>query len=286
MLYESNRYPYLQNDDYYLRDLSNGNGVQMFVPLDARDYGSEITYQDATVFPEAQFVVNAALKRRSQGLLVEGEPGSGKSHLSDDLMFAVGAANNAPAMSLSLHVVGGSAAGLENAQRYVEQFKNRIGDNRGLIIFDNLDYLGYKGHRRANRTREFATGIADLVKAVLDNPRLVTIGNIHDPDWRTGQWTWQDDEINNSANRALRMFEGEPYKFEGKLSVLGLVQTVLETWPGIPEELAINHVGELAVGGLADFFHARHVDPVLYASAPDKALAQARNGRAARKNEL
>lgn len=274
---------YAESDAYFINDQHNGHGVLAVVPENSIDYGLEFAFQDDTVFPEATDIALRALKAPAQALLVQGEPGSGKSHLVDDLVLAIGAANNAPAMALSLHIIGGSALGLENARSHLDNFLRRTGDKKSLVVLDNLDYLGYKGSRRLNRARELARGFDDIVGALLENPRLITIGTVHDPEWRQNQWQWEDAELNTHATHAIEAIGGKPYQFKGALSVSGLVEVVTETWPTISEEAAESHIGKLALNEHADFFHARHVDPMLYATDPSAAIKQAEQGRESRK---
>lgn len=134
-----------ESDGFLVNDQRNGHGVLMYVPESPQDFGDKLSYQDETVFPEATDIALRALRAPNKGLLVLGEPGSGKSHLVDDLVLAHGAANNAPAMTLSLHLVGGSATGLENAKGYVDTFTRRIGDTQGLVVLDNLGYRHFRG---------------------------------------------------------------------------------------------------------------------------------------------
>ncbi len=262
---------------------SNGHGVQMFTPSSPRDFGEEFALADYTIFPESEHIARLALGSHNQALLVTGEPGSGKTHLVADLLMACAADNNAPAMSIALHIAGGSKEGANNARRYVHEFKEKTQGKKSLVIFDNIDFLGYRGKsRRLGMTKDFAQNVADLVEETVCDKSTVVIGLAHDEDWRRGRWTWQDDAINRNAYRALKVFGDETYEFLGKLTVPGLVQVAMEAGHERPE--AEKFIGALAYDGLADFFHTRHVDPTEFAEDPEAAIAKAVAGRQQRKS--
>lgn len=267
----------------YFEVKKNGHGVQWTLPENATSFGQSFEIHESDVFPEANYVSRKVLRAKDYSLLVQGEPGSGKSHLVQDIMWACADANNAPALTISLHIAGGHQQGGSNIRQYVEEFSRRLNGKRGLVIFDNLDFLGYKGsNRRLGRTREFAQQTADLVGAVVSEDNLAVLGIIHDKEWRHGRWTWDDTEINHHANRALNAFSEPPYHFKGRLSTDGLVKTM--EMSGHSRQVAEKFVGQLVLDGKADFFHARHVDPIRYFSDPKAAIAQANQGREDRKS--
>lgn len=202
-------------------DMRAGRAYSMFVPQNPQGFSEQMFEDlDRTTFKDVPDIITTALEEGS--VFVQGEPGSGKSHLVDDLTMAC-AANNVPYATLTMHINGGKADGPANAREMFDRFRELLGDTpgrRALVVIDNVDYLAYKGHRSGGRARQYAGEMDELLTELVSDPRLVMVGTGHDDAWREGRWGWNDEVINSHAQHAIELF-GSRVVFEGRLSLLG-----------------------------------------------------------------
>jgi hypothetical protein len=260
-------------------NVANGQGYWMFTPRAPRSFGEQAgamaEYGD---FSELGGVISMAAE--SGSVLVKGAPGSGKSHLVRELQTSA-VVHNVPTFCLTTHVNAGKRTGIENVREPLAQFAETIDEGgQGLIILDNVDFLGYKGSsRRATPTAEYAEQARALFGELIDDPRFAVIGTAHDDAWREGRWTWDDPRIDVPAREALELF-GSQAVFEGKMSLVGLAHILHGR--GFNLGTAARTIRELRGQDRANFFHANHIDPDAYLADPQAAIAEIEAGRQAR----
>jgi hypothetical protein len=249
----------------YIQDRRSGAGYELFLPSVAK------SLEDASVSPDVPVLFTelgrvADLAMRYGALLVFGEPGSGKSHLRDDITTALAIENNVPYLSVSLHINGSKITGPQTLQNAVTRLK-RAGDGQKLVFVDNIDYLGYKGHRRYNLVSKYTAETGDLLQELVEDDDLCVIGSAHDQEWRDGNWKWADESINQKAQDVLDVFPLS-YEFRGDLTEKGREEVA--HMRGIDPLFA----SRLASDGLGTFFHVRHLDPMQYSVNPEMEVSR------------
>jgi hypothetical protein len=260
----------------------------MFIPDEPVTFGEGSgQLRDYGDFTEIRPIVDELTQ--SLAVLVEGAPGSGKSHLIRDIQTGC-LDSNIPALCLSMHVNAGSRQGAENAAEIVSEFRDKVGDNGGLIILDNADFVGYKGHSRSrSRAVEYAQAIHPLVKDILEDPKMAVLATVHDNAWREGRWKWADQQIDEPAQLILDAFPSR-FTFEGKMSLVGLAHILqmrniarAETDRPISLGQAAQVIRMLNRTGRANFFHANHLPVKMFLQNPDDAIAHIERGREERR---
>lgn len=271
-------------------DRRNGYAYSRFLPTPAASLDESMpelaAFGDFTEFPE---IIEELHK--SGALLVNGAPGSGKSHLVRDALTG-SVLYHLPIFTLTMHINAGKAGGLDNIREPLEDFREKAGDTGGgLIILDNLDIIAYRGKSRPReRTRRYAEAALPLVAELVEDRDIAVLATAHDDAWREGRWTWDDDGINEAAQAVLDLFPAS-FEFEGKMALEGLAHILWSRMPTgkVPEEgrregdtvdrpMSIGQAAQvmemLAGHGRADFFHARHLNIPLFLEDPEAAIAE------------
>jgi hypothetical protein len=256
-------------------NLANGYGYWAFTPEDPKSFADQAEQmREYGDFLETGTVIDLAHENGS--VLVQGAPGAGKSHLVRELQMAA-VINNVPTFCLTTHINGGKKTGIDNIEEPFAQFKEAVGDGQGLVILDNIDYLGYRG---SSRTRSVSSRYANAVEAKVDelhaDPHLVTVGTAHNDEWREGYWTWNDPNVDDPAKSVLESF-GSQLVFEGNMALVGLAHIMANKGHGLGE--SARAIRNLHSEGRAKFFYANHVDPSEYLADPVAALAKLHAGR-------
>lgn len=258
-----------------VENVSNGHGYWAFMPKHPAEFGEQAAnmaeYGD---FLELRDVVGMAAQNGS--VLVKGAPGSGKSHLVRELQTSA-VVYDVPAFCLTTQVNAGKRGGIDNIRGPIEEFKQGVGDGQGLVILDNVDYLGYKGRsRRVTPAAEYAASAREMFGEILDDPHLAVVGTAHNDEWRAGRWTWNNPDIDVPAQEAMDGFASQAV-FEGKMSLVGLAHILHNR--GAPLGVAARTIRELNSYDKARFFYANHIDPDLYLTDPEAAVAEIEAGR-------
>jgi hypothetical protein len=271
-------------------DKRNGLAYSSFLPSPSapinetlRDVGD---YGDFTETPE---IVDELLAHRH--VLVSGAPGSGKSHLVKEIQMGC-IANSLPVFVLSMHINAGKTDGVERIQPHLDEFIDKTRETGGgLVILDNLDYVGYKGKSRTvGKAAQYAESAQDMVEGLLAEPSLVVMGTIHDETWREGRWSWQNEDVDGPARAILEAFP-VTVTFEGKMALVGLAHILRArnfSWdredpkPIISLGKAAQVIRLLRATNRANFFHANHLDVELFLRDPDAAIRQIEQGRQSR----
>ena len=242
-------------------------------------------------FTEVPHIIDLLVENRS--VLVKGAPGSGKSHLLRDVASAA-VMNNLPTFYLYMHINGGKRDGIKNISDALDDFRDRTRyTGGGLVILDNLDYIGYRGHRGRSRSAatEHAQDTEELVTDLLGDKNLAVLATAHDNAWREGKWTWDDPAINKPAWRIIEAFN-EQLVFEGKMALMGLTHILRERnldrcghESQIPTGRAAHVIRLLRASGRANFFHANHLDIDLFLEDPNAAIAAIEQEREIRRGK-
>ena len=267
----------------YRQARSSGEGYEIFLPTHPQSAELlPVNTPRIVLFKEMGAVVERLLENRS--LLVWGEPGEGKSHLRDDVTMAGAAANDIPFLMVSCHINGAKEKGPALVSERLKELRD-AGEGSKLVVFDNLDYIGYKGkHRTRTRARDYAQRMEPIIEEVVNDESLLALGFIHDEEWRVHRWSWSDPEkpddpfgtdsnIYTPAKKILDYF-ADRYEFEGWLTDYGL-REVIEEAGGDEDLLAALDTSV----SLKRFFYARHLDPKLFRENPELAIKQIRDRR-------
>lgn len=249
----------------FVRKSSNGFGYEFWVPERPKSLDTiRPPENDGTiVFSELGRIVSTLQTIQGGGLLVWGEPGSGKSHLRDDLVVHGGIKQQVPYLTVSLHINGGNPKGPERLSEAIDTLSS-AGDGKKLVVFDNVDYLGYKGKsRRQRQTKEYAEQVSEIIRDTIATPEYAVVGIAHDPDWRAGRWRWNNPQIDTPAHSALEAF-GTQYAFQGTLTNFGVEDTLRERGIQDEEFSALLAADE----SLRTFFYAGHLEPAAFRASP------------------
>lgn len=279
-------------------DKRNGYGYWMYTPEspvsfpealpELRNYGG---------FTELPAIVDEVDKSRR--VLLLGEPGSGKSHLVRDLQVGC-AINSVPAFCLTVHINAGKKDGVQNIKPQIEEFRVKSKEaGGGLLILDNIDYIGYKGgSRNFVKAEAYSKNFQPLIEDLFTDESLYILATAHDESWREGRWAWHNEAIDGPAKAALEAFPSQ-LTFEGKMALEGLAQILLSRKPSIEEgkEEVNNLVDKVSIGdatkvmlelskmGRANFFHANHLELEKFLKDPDAAIQEIDHGRQLRRGK-
>lgn len=258
-------------------DRSNGSGYIRYEPIDPKTIDDvELNLRECVEprFLEFSTILGKAVTNDS--VLLEGAPGSGKSNICQDLV-SCSQQFEMPFLRIALHINAGTLRKIDKTQQLLTEFRNKRQRNEGFFILDNVDYVGYKGHR----TRAAAATYAEIlvpqfIEIITENNHAVTIGTSHDERWRNNKWKWGDPAIDDPAEALLEAFHSR-HKFTGDMSdeaLIGLLES-----RGCDTALAQRTVKKLGESGNSHFFMAQHIDLDLMEANPSLAYQQVEEGR-------
>jgi hypothetical protein len=271
------------NQGELTEDRRNGHGVWMYLPKNPVPLAEGLPQVgEFGGFTELPQIVHGLATDRT--VLVEGPPGSGKSHLVEDVLQS-SIVHDVPVFALSMHINGGLGEGPELVKPQLEKFRDATTETGGLVILDNVDYVGYRGggrNRRRSRATDYAKQVAPFALDLLKDTKLAVMGTAHDAAWREGQWTWIDEAIDKPAHEILEGFNSRMV-FEGNMALRSLAYLIRERDAERhidPASKAIS-TGEAALVmrklhglGRANFFHARHLDPQAFLEDERREIAR------------
>jgi hypothetical protein len=212
-------------------NVANGHGYRYEVGGQEPDFVGEFS-------DDVEAILELAIDEGN--CLVEGSPGSGKSHLARELGTVARRTYDVATLTFYAHINGGSKRGVDNALLALDSFSENHG-NDGLIIVDNLDYYGKssngKANRRSHRTKlaKVHTTTAGYIKdLVSDDGAPVVLGLAHNQEWRDNQWNFDktlgsEDSITPTAQALLEAFTAS-YQFEGNLKPEAAYRILVENF--------------------------------------------------------
>lgn len=278
-------------------DKRNGYGYWMYTPESPVSFAEALPeLRNYGGFTELPAIIDAVDKARR--ILLIGEPGSGKSHLVRDLQVDC-AINSVPAFCLTVHINGGKKDGVQNIKPQLEEFRTKTKASGGLLILDNIDYIGYKGgSRNFGKAEAYAREFQPLIADLITDESLYILATAHDEPWREGRWAWRNELIDGPARATLEAFPSK-LTFEGKMALEGLAQILLSRKPGTEadDEAVNNRIDKVSIGdatkvmlelsklGRANFFHANHLELEKFLKDPDTAIQEIDQGRQLRRGK-
>jgi hypothetical protein len=263
-----------------LANKSNGQGFFQYTPNEPVSFTAAASELNGCVVPRfLEFGKILDLGLIDKSVLLEGAPGSGKSNICQDVerccqKFGV------PLLRFSVHINAGTTRHAEQTVALVEEFTRQGGDVPGIFILDNADYVGYKGTSRTrSNAAEYAGAVVPAFIRAIDESNVFSVGTSHDEVWRRNKWQWNDPAIDVPAQDLLDAYASK-VSFHGGMQVEA-VRELLEA-RNIGEETAEKILRFLGHKGLMMFHYANHLDPELFMSDPEVAIARVHAGRAER----
>lgn len=236
-----------------------GHGYEVYISHDNDDIDTSNALLVTPMFSEVNAIGEVAVLGAGP-LLVEGEPGAGKSHLIDDLTVAYGAESDTSFALLKLHINGSNKYGIDHFREATEALFSS--DTQKLVVIDNVDYIGYKGHRRQALVTEHSRQALELMSEMAEDPTITLIGVAHDDEWREGNWRWPKDHVvSGFAQEALALFTVR-HNFQGQLTEEGLADIVAQ------RQLGDEFVAALKEQNLTTYFYASLLDEALFLQDP------------------
>ena len=192
-----------------------------------------------------------------QVLILSGEPGAGKSHITADL-FDEAFAHDMGVFMLSSHINGGNMKGRAATAECFETAQELGSD--ALVIVDNFDFAIYTGGHKKRKTNkqtdEYCRFITSSVVDCADAGCLV-LGTIHSDSWR--------DNHSNAHPETKQLYQDTITKLGGATTFLGLVteQNAVQIIQrrGIDLETAQAIARELKIHEALEFRQAHHINP-------------------------
>lgn len=271
----------------------NGFGYYMYLPAETQSFSEAIPELEKRAFTELPEILEQL--KESHRVLLGGEPGSGKSHLISYLLVDC-ITNSVPVFALNVHINGGSRSGIDNIMPEIEQFRAKSKEAKGgLLILDNIDFVGYKGRSRGHgESVDYAKAFQPFIDSLFDDDNVYILATSHDEAWREGRWTWSDERIDMPARAVLDTF---PVKldFEGKMALSGLLEVIMkrefeyEQKEGRSNKASLGDATkvmlELQSMNRANFFHANHLDINKFLEHPHQAIQEIDQGRNERRHK-
>ncbi len=263
-----------------VEDKTNGNGYLAYSPSRPKTVAEFRADLDACVTPrftEFGEILDLAIDNGS--VLLEGEPGAGKSNICQDIERC-GRQLGIPLLRITVHINAGTTRTTGNTLALIDRFRNMPAERQGLFILDNVDYVGYRGSSRTRRNAaEYAeTIVPELIKTIDDDSTLA-VGTAHDEQWRENKWQWNDPAIDQPASELMEAYRAKR-RFLGQMSQQSIIELLEQR--GVETGLAEVTAQELCLRGLQSFFYAFHIDTDMFSRDPEAAVATVKMGRALR----
>ena len=194
------------------------NGFGFGVNLGQNEIKKSGFDQVKLIFLEANLILDSLFDQNF--LRLEGQPGCGKSEMIN-LLFTESSnqSNDYNVFKLVTHINGGKKDGIENIKEPFEKFLKNCQNIGGLMLIDNIDYLGYKGHRSVASAKYYSQELAILMNQVFDCSNLKCLATSHCEDWRQSHWLWANEHqsINQISQTIIDKFPAV-FNYQGNIS--------------------------------------------------------------------
>ncbi len=263
----------------YEVNAKSGYGYELYLP--DKPQGFEVAAHtiahtnERLLFAEVPEIITRLANAANTALLMQGEPGSGKSHVRDDVAIGAAVMTDVPYALISLHINGSKPSGAAVSEKVIDTLESQKVNS--LLILDNVDYLGYRG-KSTTRTKatKYANEMSKIIRRAVESNKIYVLGTSHDEEWRAGRWTWNDESIDTPARASLEVF-GEPMEFNGDLTEEGIKEF------STIRKLGADTVSRLVAMGHTSFFYFKHIDEEAFRHDPLSAIADIEKGRHDRK---
>lgn len=258
----------------YIENFSNGHGYAYAVPMETTAFtGNGLE----SAFCEMPEIVDDATTHGS--VLIEGEPGAGKSHIIQEL-GGYCLANNVPFLQIAVHINAGTVTHASETVGLLQEFRNTASESPAVCLIDNVDFAGFRNaNRKTGKAITYAEAVVpELIRTVQD-PNITTFGTAHSPEWRDRRWRWpaeSEPRVIPPARQFMEAF-GSTRRFEG-IMTLDVLERLLRQ-RDIEATKALKIALALGSMGAGKFVYARHIDPDVFMDDPSIACGMVDAGR-------
>lgn len=179
----------------------NGYGIEII--FGRNDFSKNMLENETFV----EFDPIISIAEQFKAVRVQGQPGAGKSEILSAIHLSAYQAG-VSSLFLKSHINGGRHDGLQNIGPLLNEYVKHTRYLGGLILLDNLDFVGYKGKRTRTSATRYSEEYMKFVELIMhDNSNLV-VATTHTDEWRKGNWQWESDSpITINANQVIDMIE-------------------------------------------------------------------------------
>lgn len=215
-----------------------------------------------------------------RSVLLRGAPGSGKTNVIRDLEEHCRTLR-IPYLTLAVHLNAGTTATVDETRTLLDGYADANRQHGGLLILDNADYIGYKGHRSAVKAVTYAKTTTHALIRTMGSEGIRTLGTAHSEDWQVNQWRWGRPDIDEAQAALLQAFD-TTVVFEGALTTKGVFSILAkkmhddETRTDAPDVRQM--AGDITRYG-RNFHLLNHVDLSVFVRSPLTALHEIDKGR-------
>lgn len=195
-----------------------------------------------------------------QAIVYMGEPGAGKSHISEDIINT-GLANDMACLMIACHINGNNLKGRDATVSALEDA--RLAKAETIVVFDNFDFAVYTGGARKRKTNqqveEYCNFITTAALNCLDAGCHV-LATTHDSAYRNNHSDAKQSVIDR-FNNCIEVMGGST-EFTGNITKENAIRILVNR--GIDHNLADMIAGELEFNEALCFRQVYHIDPELF----------------------
>ena len=195
-----------------------------------------------------------------QAIVYMGEPGAGKSHISQDI-FNLGLANDMACLMVACHINSNNLRGREATASSLNDA--RSAKQEAIVMFDNFDFAVYTGSVRRRKTNRQVQEYCEFVTAsVLDclDAGCHVLATTHDDGYRSNHSAANQSTF-DMFNDCIEELGGST-EFTGNLTKENAIRILVNR--GIDLNLADIIAGELELNEALCFRQAYHINPELF----------------------
>ena len=179
----------------------NGYGIEII--FGRNDFSKDMLENETFV----EFDPIISIVQQFKAVRVQGQPGAGKSEILSAMHLSAYQAG-VSSLLLKSHINGGRYDGLQNISPPLNEYVKHTRYLGGLILLDNLDFVGYKGQRTRSSAMRYSEEYMKFVELIMHNDSNLVVATAHTDEWRKGNWRWEPDSpITVNANTLLDMIK-------------------------------------------------------------------------------